>query len=699
MRTSTVTIMVVYIFICSFFGFSHADLTTDLECATGNRTKIVFAKCLAGKGESDLISPNYSLNGFDSYRGEFFEIVSGPRCCSNPIITPDGNSVVFSDRTRNEVFIASWCGTPARALVSGYGLCVQQDTAATIDWIYVSDSAYGSRIYRYDLSNMNRRELIWDKTKVSIRFTVSADGRFGGGEFPWPTVGEVSLPNSEFQQFGTGCNAGIAPDNSYRLFHMDGKHRSLWVYDSGGINTREIRLDNAPGVDSNTVWIPRWSSDSDARFLTMTAPCQDTPFIHKEDICFGSFNGTYDSITNWIRVTNTADTFENYAYAWIGRQRYVRLDRYDIDFIRRDSGIDTLHRCVTASSLTGPLQSCSASSQADWLLVQAVSRNGKIIVDNAIDTTHTILPGLYSTVVTPHFSDYADESYRVNLKMDGASVPTSLTIVPREAHLRQFDSLPFKAICLDQFHNPLTIECDWSLTGGGTLNASGMFKSNGDDGVFVIRAWLLSFSTLRDSTTIRVFENPRIILPDENTLHHAGDSLIICWISHLPEFINLMVYLSCNSGRNWQLLNPIKAIYPDFKTTGRFSWLIPNSFCNRNAQSNITDTSSSCMIKITDYLNEIKTVSDKPFRIICGDSQCVRKNVVDAHKMLLRYAFLRAVSPEEMVSLAAFTLAGRLVGSFKGKAEQIRIRSLPKGIYLFKITTAPRKWCEKFMVW
>ena len=405
MRASTFAIVAGFISVCAFFCFSYADLSSELERVTGNRTKIVFAKCLAGKGENDCISPNYSLNGFDTYRGEFFEIVSGPRCCANPIITPDGNSVVFSDRTRNEVFIASWCGTPARALVSGYGLCVQQDTAATIDWIYVSDSAYGSRIYRYDLSNMNRRELVWDKTKVSIRFIVSADGRFGGGEFPWPTVGEVTLPNSEFLQFGTGCNAGIAPDNSYRLFHMDGKHRSLWVYDSGGINIREIRLDNAPGVDSNTTWIPRWSGDS--RFFTMTAPCQDTPRTHIEDIYFGCFNGPHDSVTNWIRVTNTADTFENYAYAWIGRQRYVRLDRYDINFEKNGAGIDTLRRSVTVSSQAGPLQSCSASSQADWLLVQATNRNGNIFMENTIDTTRAILPGLYSTDVTLHCSDYS----------------------------------------------------------------------------------------------------------------------------------------------------------------------------------------------------------------------------------------------------------------------------------------------------
>ncbi len=697
MKTPTTASLMIPVFICSLSVSSLADLSSDIEKAAGNRAKIVFAKCLAGEGDRDLQSPNYSLNGFDTYRGTFFEIVSGPRCCANPIITPDGNAVVFSDLAQNKVYISSWCGLPARELVSGYGLCVQKDPAGKIDWVYVSDSAYGTCIYRYDLADANRRELVWNRTKVSIRFSVSADGRFGGGEFPWSTVGEVTLPNRELQKFGSGCNAGIAPDNSYRLFHMDGDHRSVWMYDSGGKNVREIRLDHAPGVDSNPAWIPRWSSD--ARFLTMTAPCRSSAPIHREDIYFGCFNEAHDSVINWIRITNTADTFENYAYAWIGRERYVRLDKYDIDFVRNAAGIDPRSRNVTVSSPSGPLGTCTASFRSDWLRVRTFGRNGKVIAENTIDTARAAAPGLYSTIVTLACAGYADECYRVNLKVEGVSAPTSLTIAPKEARLRQFDSLSFRSSCFDRFKNPLAHACGWSSTGGGSLNDAGVFKSNGDTGVFVIRAWVLSASMIKDSTTIRVFENPRILLPVETTIGRPGDSLIIRWCSHEPEFKNLMVYLSLNSGRSWQLLNPVKAIYPDFDTAGRFSWLIPNSICDPNAKPAGRNSSNSCLVKITDYLDEIETVSDAPFSIVCGDPQSARKSGVGARKKTSQYAFLRAVPPEEIISVTVFSPGGRLVGGVRDYAGRIRICPLPKGIYIVKIAAAPRTWNEKFMVW
>jgi hypothetical protein len=685
---------VTLLLICILCFFTWANLSSDLEQITGNRTKIVFAKCITSDGDLDLTTADYSLVGFDTYRGEFFEIVSGPRYCTHPVITPDGESVLFSDLDKNIVYIVPWCGTSPRVLNSGYVLCVQRDTVSGIDWVYISDYAYGTCIYRYDLADMSRRELVWNKTQVSIRFNVSANGLFGGGEFPWSDAGEVSLPNNEFIQFGSGCNTNIAPDNSYRLFHMDGNHRSIWMYDSGGTNKREIQLDNIPGIEEHPSWIPRWSND--VRFFTLTAPCATSQTkTYKEDIYFGCFNETYDSVKQWIQITSTADTFENYAYSWIGRERYVKLNNYIIKLSRDCTNPDQLSQEVIISSENGSLQNFSLSTQDDWLQTETSNRNGTIVIKNIIDTTKVKMPGSYSTIVTIHCQGFADEFYRVDYNIGIDTRPATLSIGPKRSHIPQFDSVDYKGICYDQYKSPLTVPLHWSLSGGGSIDSTGRFRSNGDTGIFILRACVLSDMAITDSTTISIYEKPHIIKPNKQSVEHAGDSLVVQWTSHVSSFRNLMIYLSVNKGKNWKLLNPTHAIYPEFDTVGSFSWLLPQSFCDDRKSVAL----NSCLVKITDYSNQIQVITDEPFKIICpGDNTILPKNIYMVKKVL-RYPFLRTLTSDEWIKISLFTLSGKIIDHYDGLAGNTEIALVPKGIYIVRIATLTQIFNKKYIVW
>jgi hypothetical protein len=639
----------------------------------------------------DITTPDYSLIGFDTYLGDYSVVLPGPRYCANPIITPDGNSVIFSDLEKKEVNIVSWCGTGARLLVPGYGLCVQRDTSKGIDWVYVSDSAYGSRVNRYNLAKVNQWDSVYSRTKVSIRFTVSADGRFAGGEFPWPIVGEVSLSNSEFKQFGSGCNAAIAPDNSYRLFHMDGDHKSIWMYDSNAKVINQIHLNTVPGIENNASWIPRWSSD--ARFMTLTAPCQPNPKTQTEDIFFGCFNEVHDSITRWIRVTDTPDSFENYAYAWIGKEMYVKLDRYKLHFFCKGSIVNAEHRTITVSSTSNSLQECTITPMDDWLIVKHSVSSGKIIIENRIDSTRVMEPGFYSTVATIKCPGYADEPYRVDLKVDdNDAVPTSLSITPNNQQLRQFDSLQFSKTCLDQFKSPVFVNCGWSVSGGGAINDAGLFRSNGDTGSFFVKSWVLTSPTIGDSTKITIYENPRITSPDSNVSINVGDSLVVKWNSHMTKFKDLMVYLSLNGGRSWKLLNPKRAIYPQFESTGSFTWYIPQSFCDGDT-SNDPKRWTNCIVKITDYLDEIRTVTEKPFTIMCsGQNNSIYKHNPPADRLL------SGVLPDENVTISVFTISGRLVYRSNEKNDNVDINQFPRGIYYLRAFSPHQTLSRKFVV-
>lgn len=682
----TLTPLIILIATLSLlFSFPHslsADLSSDLEQVTGNRTKIVFARCVAGDGNSDLVTPDYSLGGFDSYRNEFFEVVSGPRYCANPIITPDGNAVLFSDLGKKRVNIVSWAGTDARMFVSGYALSVQRDTATKTDWVYVSDSAYGNSITRYNLTDTSQHETIWDKTRVSIRFTVSADGRFAGGEFPWPVAGEISIKDNEFKMFGSGCNTAIAPDNSYRLFHMEATHRSIWMYDSNAKVINQLLFDAVTG-EGNSAWIPRWSND--VRFFTLTAPCQPYPKTHKDDIYFGCFSESCDSITQWIRITNTADTIENYAYAWIGKERYLKLDHYNISFIHSKTGISTENRTITVSSPGGSLQECAISVSENWISVKSYSQDGKIMLEHSIDTTLSMPPALHSALVTVTCNDFTPEIYCVNLKIENeAATPVSLKIAPNNQKIEQFDSLQFTAICFDQYKTTLNGSYGWSVSGGGTIRDSGLFVSNGDTGNFTVKTWLLSIPELIDSTIITVYENPQIVAPDINTTVCAEDSLYIKWRSNLPGFKDLLVYLSIDNGRTWKLLNTERAIYPHYDTTGNYAWAISRSLCD-----NVKDSKrlNKCKIKITDYNDNIRTISQEPFTINCS---CSGNGTIPQKP-------LSFVPQKELTKTALFTLTGKLIYSVDQSTETPSLKSLPRGVYLLKITSSKKVLHKKLL--
>jgi hypothetical protein len=685
----------IAIFLSVSIDLARADLASSIETLTGGRTKIVFAKLASGEGDRDLISPNYSLAGFDSYQGTFHEILAGPKSCANPSITPDGNSVIFSDLAQCKVYIVSWSGASSRVLVPGYGLCVQRDTATGIDWVYVSDTASGNVVYRYNIAAPSQKELIWNKSKVSIRFSVSADGRYGGGEFPWPDAGEVMLPNGSFKAFGSGCNAAIAPDNSRRFFHMEGEHRSVLMYDSTGKNYAEIHFDTPLGLEGGDSWIPRWSSD--ASCLTVTAPCGIPKY--EPDIFLGRFNQTYDSITSWVRITSTPDTFENYAHAWIGHGRYMRLDRYGLSFTRDSGKVLPESQRVSVSFDHGSLAGVSASSDAEWLKVDVVTSESKTFINNTIDPKPLLDPGFYSTNVTVRCTGFTDEQYRVDFRVVGTIRPASLSLSPKSAQTPQGGKVNFNAVCQDQLDNPIAVPLGWSKSGGGSVSDSGVFTSNGDTGHYTICAWALSKPAVRDSATVWIYENPRITRPVNGTVRHPGDSLDIRWISHLSEFRNLMVYLSVNDTRSWVLLNPERAIYPAFDTAGRYSWLIPDSVFDHTADIFVPCTSSTSWIKVTDYSDRFEAVSEKPFVIRYGDAPFVKRNLPDGSVHGLRSLFLRNVKAEEMVSVDIFTLAGKRIVSLKGRADAMRIGPLPKGLLLYRTATSHAVWCGKTMIW
>ena len=114
---------------------------------------------------------------------------------------------------------------------------------------------------------------------------ISADGKKIGGAFPWPNVKILDVATGKLTDRhagGFGCQANLAPDNSYRFFHCEGDHFGIMMF---GSNLQDptnwfvnlgINLAGVPNPNNKTVMdfvAPRWSNH--VQYVTASYPMGD----------------------------------------------------------------------------------------------------------------------------------------------------------------------------------------------------------------------------------------------------------------------------------------------------------------------------------------------------------------------------------------------------------------------------------------
>jgi hypothetical protein len=361
-----------------------------LTAMTGAHTRVVWLR-QTDKGshpnlaDHDGTNAQYALMGFDSEDGKERQILPGPRSYANPWLTYDGLRIIFSDTVNRALCIVDWNGKNLKQLVRDdiyFGLCYWIDPENGDEWAYLSDHytwndperngpdanwvrscAPGHGVYRIRLDEPKRRETVWTKTTVEVRFRLSADGKFAGGGFPWPNAGVLNLADGTLTQVGQGCVTNLAPDNSYRLFHMTGSHKDLAFYDAGGANQRLISLvHNAPDFGSGCAWAPKWSND--VRFITMCGPFPRGHWNYAAaNIYFGKFNEPFTGL-EWLRLTHV-DAFETSAYAWI-EQAGVRFGPVDgLQVTRLQAQVAKLRRAKNLEPLVKELRVLAEGANAE----------------------------------------------------------------------------------------------------------------------------------------------------------------------------------------------------------------------------------------------------------------------------------------------------------------------------------------------
>lgn len=301
-----------------------ADLAAALRQLAGGPTRVVWCRQVAGEG-GDPFATNgwYSLMAFDTEAGGERVLLPGPRSIRKPLLSPDGQWVVFTDYLRGRVMAVPFAGGEPRDLADGHAADVWADPADGQLWVVAirgplqSEAFLGSPVVRFSLDRPAENRVVWTKTPVSVdNFQLTPDGTRAVALAPWPTAAWIEVPDGVMKRVGRGCWTSCSPDDSRHLWIFDGAHRNLLVLSLRDNRRWTVPVNTAPGMQGAEVYHPRWGRP--AQLFALTGPYlsgHGAIRIHfggpRVEVFVGRLSPDFTRVEGWVQITHneTADYF------------------------------------------------------------------------------------------------------------------------------------------------------------------------------------------------------------------------------------------------------------------------------------------------------------------------------------------------------------------------------------------------------
>ncbi len=354
-----------FLILLSLFLFSCTNSSgtpEPIENLTNAHTRVVWVQEQGKGADSFAFGENFKLMGYDSRDGKKERpLLKEVQNFYKPILTPDGEQVVVSSRSRHEIYLVDFQKGKKKTLGKGVAVEVWDDPETGVTWVYAlagdgPENQYFTThpLIRFPLNNPKKREDVWSKSHLSwSNFDLSRDGKFAGGLFPWPASGILIFQENTWKKYGQGCWTALSPDNSAILWTFDGLHRNLNFVNPFSSEVWTTSINKAEGINGYEVYHPRWSNH--VRFLTMTGPYVEgeggnkiTGGGQKVEIYVGRFSQDLKQVEQWYQVTHN-DRADFFPDVWIagGREsnfgdqdlvKSARIQEKDLEWpVNRDS--------------------------------------------------------------------------------------------------------------------------------------------------------------------------------------------------------------------------------------------------------------------------------------------------------------------------------------------------------------------------
>jgi len=286
-----------------------------VEKFTGGHTRVVWLTDSENK-DSFAERDRLQLVGYDSRDGKGERVIWGDRAnYYRPLITPDGQQIVFSNRQTRKIYVIEWDGSRPRLLKEpGCASEVWRDPNTGKTWVYYQEDPnnFTKPVLRFPIDEPANVQTVWSSSVIQAlpSFQLSRDGKLAASTFPWPSSGVAELPDVAWRKHRDGCWPAMAPDDSYISWTFDGPHRNLFMTRSGEEESWTVNISQAPGVKDFEVYHPRWSND--VRYMVMTGPYTTGEKKIKlwdgadgVEIYIGKFSKDFRAMDDWLKLTNS----------------------------------------------------------------------------------------------------------------------------------------------------------------------------------------------------------------------------------------------------------------------------------------------------------------------------------------------------------------------------------------------------------
>ncbi len=310
-KVVALTCLTAVVFAARGFG----DARSECNALTGNiHTRIAWRE-----GGDQINGGSNTIKGFDSKTGDIHPIWSGS--CIKSVLAYGGQKLLVTSGDY-KVYVINWDGDNKKQLANGSVSDGWRDPNSGTEYaIYrASGKGTGGGIYRVDIDNPSNNKKIYDGKEghsVYPWFQISADGKRAASFFPWSSGGVLNLETGELSKVANGCWSGMASDNSYKWFHLDGSHKKLVTFNG----TSKIRSVNAmPPISGDQIYCPRAAEGPSrgGRFFVLSG---GYPGFNENgngvEIFLGKWNSGYSGIDGWARITNNNKP-DHHPTAWIG---------------------------------------------------------------------------------------------------------------------------------------------------------------------------------------------------------------------------------------------------------------------------------------------------------------------------------------------------------------------------------------------
>ena len=249
----------------------------DRSVPASVRYRAVWVQDRAAGRDAYAMGNDLHLMGLDSEKGgEERALLRSAGNYSRPMLTDDGETVVYSDRRSGEAYALPWGGRKPRSLGPGRALDTWTDPATKHVWVAIGDGAdphprLHRRVQLVRLDDPSvRRELGLGFAVNENNFQFHGDGRLASCDKDQAGCGFVDLDTGTWEKTSDGCWPTMAPEGPPVVAVLRNGHRTMELAAArGGARTRAdvSSLLDPPGYE---VFHPRWTNRRS--YVALTGP-------------------------------------------------------------------------------------------------------------------------------------------------------------------------------------------------------------------------------------------------------------------------------------------------------------------------------------------------------------------------------------------------------------------------------------------